>query len=151
MPKTTTYRTIAGLNKALRKLPKEATVRLRDASVEIAADVAKKARTRALSVGGVAKLVAPTIRATRDKVPVVKVGSAKRLPPHNGKRRTGPRQTVADVTMGAEFGGGKRPRTAQFMPVKRPGYFLYATVEDEADNIMESYSEALLDAMKAIK
>jgi len=163
------YRNVAGLNKALRRLPKEASARLRDASVDIAEMVADDARSRALSVGGVAKHVAPTIKARRDRIPVVRMGGDQRLPPRDGRDRAGARadgvagprnplnQTVGAVMWGAEFGGGKRPQSSQFNPyVPAPGgrgsvgYFLWPAVRADGDDIDDMYGDALQKAMESI-
>lgn len=154
MAKVKGFTTIEGLNAALRLLPKEASSKLRDASVEIAAGIASEASGRATSVGGVAALVAPSIRATRDRIPVVKMGGSAGLPTAgNGwaRSRGGARQTIGDVIWGAEFGGGARPSTLQFQPHKgRVGYFLWPTVRDRNQDIHERYSDALLKALEAI-
>lgn len=157
MAKMTGYTSIAGLNKALRKLPKETTVKLRDAAQQIAGEVASEASGRASSVGGVAKYVAPTIKASRDRVPVIKMGGSSRLPASGdgwARSRNGSRQTVGDVIWGAEYGGGARPSTQQFAPWKGnstgAGYFLWPTVRDNNADIAETYSEALLQALEAI-
>lgn len=147
MAKMSGYTNVAGLNKALKTLPKEASKRLRDAAQSIAIDVAATAAGRASAIGGVAKYVAPTIKAPRDRVPVVKMGGNSRLPGD----RSGERQSVGDVIWGAEFGGGARPSTRQFSPHKgRTGYFLWPTVRAENQDIADAYSEALLDALEAI-
>lgn len=155
MAKTTTYKTIEGLNKALRSLPKEAADRLRGASKVIAVKVAGDAASKARSQGGVAALVAPSIRGTRDRVPKVLMGSAKRLPTAgNGwaRARSGPGQTVGNIIWGAEFGGGARPATTQFLPFRgNTGYFLWPTVREDDRMIQQEYSDALLDALKAIR
>lgn len=154
MAKVKGFTTIEGLNAALRMLPKEASAKLRDASVDIAADIASEASGRARSQGGAASLVAPSIRATRDRVPVVKMGGSTRLPASgNGwaRSRGGARQTIGDVIWGAEFGGGARPTTLQFQPHRgRTGYFLWPTVRDNNRDIHERYSDALLKALEAI-
>lgn len=153
MAKMTAYNNIAGLDRALRRLPKQASAKLRGASAGIADVVAQHARVRAFEVGGVARLIAPTIKASRDRVPVVKMGGTARLPAFGTgweRERTGTRQTVGDVIWGGEFGGGKRPSTTQFMPhLGQVGYFLWPTVRDDAGIIRETYSEALLDALEA--
>ena len=141
----TTLDGIAGLNRALRALPKEASAELRDASQEIAGEVADKARAKASGMGGAAAKVAPTIKARRDRVPVVAMGSKKRIE----RGRSGDRQTVGDLIWGAEFGGRGRNTTQQFLPHRgQDGYFLWPAVR-EAD-IGERYSEALLDALNKI-
>lgn len=145
--------TVKGLNRALRSLGPEASRRLRDASVVIGSQVAVDAHGRALKVGGVARLVAPTIKATRDRVPVVREGGTRRLPPRYGKARTGKRQTIGDVTMGAEFGGDAF-RARQFLPWRgnseTAGYYLYPAVRAHAPRTQVMYSEALDDALQAI-
>jgi hypothetical protein len=146
-----TYNSVKGLNRALAKLPKVAAEQLRTASVDIAADVAREASGRAVRVGGVAKYVAPTIKATR--VPVVKMGGSQKLP-SKGRARTGARQTVGDVIWGAEFGGQRRPTTQQFQPWRGSstgaGYFLWPSIRANSADIQERYSQALLDALRKI-
>jgi hypothetical protein len=148
MGKTLRVNNVAALNKMLRRLPKEASAELRDASVDIAEQVAQRAAGRARMVGGVAKYVAPTIRPRRDRVPKIAMGGTARLP-----GRTGKNQTVGDVMWGAEFGSD---RFRQFSPWRGnkdgAGYFLWPTVRDEGDFISDTYEDALLRAVdKAVK
>lgn len=149
---TKVIRGIAGLNRTLNSLPKVAQARIRDASVAIAADVAQDAQQRARSgsrgVAKVARHVAPTIRATRDRVPVVRMGGSKKLPTSGSgwtHSRSGPGQTVGDVMWGAEYGSDRSP---QFSPWggndESAGYFLWPSVR--MDEIEERYAEALVDA-----
>lgn len=152
---TTTYTSVAGLNRALRKVPKEATAKLRDAAQGIAEDIARKAQARAQAEGGVAALVAPTIRAGRDRVPLVRMGSSAKLPesgPGWERDRGGDRQTIGDVMWGAEFGA---IRWLQFEPWRGngtgAGYFLWPTVRGESDAIGERYSDALLSALEDVR
>jgi len=146
--------TIKGLNRALRQLPKEAAGQLRDASVVIASRVADDARSRAVRGSGAAHLVAPSIKATRDRVPAVRQGSSRKLPPRHGRARGKGRQTIGDLTFGAEFGGGARSSTRQFLPWRgssaAAGYFLYPAVRDNAAATGEAYSAALDAALQAI-
>lgn len=137
-------RNMAGLNAALRALPKEMSAELRDESQDIAAAIAGDAASRAMSLGGAARLVAPTIKARRDRVPVIAMGSSTRL-------RKGPRQTVGDVIFGAEFGGKGRPTTQQFRPhLGTTGYFLWPTIRDRLPWAMDQWLGALEDgAIKA--
>ena len=150
MPKTLAFYNVAGLNRALRSLPRTASASLRDASQDIADKVAADAASAATRQGGVAALVAPTIRSGRDRVPVVKMGSSKRLPA-DGRSRKGDRQTIGDVIWGAEFGGGARPSTQQFLPWRGndtgAGYFLWPTVRGDRAYIETAYGDAILEAM----
>jgi hypothetical protein len=153
--KTTTYTTVAGLNKALAKLPKEASAELRTASKAIASDIAQEAQGRARGQGGVAALVAPTIKAYRDRVPTIRMGGTKKLPTEGAgweRTRDGDKQTIGDVIWGAEFGGRARSTTMQFLPHKGTvGYFLWPTVRDRSDDMQERYSKALDDALESIR
>lgn len=148
MGRTVTYRSVKGLNRALRALPKALQAEVRDASAEIAADVAARAAARASSTPGVARHVAPTLKARRDGVPKVVMGGTTSLPARNGRSRGGPRQTVGDVMWGAEFGSGKHD---QFSPWRGSadgaGYFLFPTVDAMADEIEDRYGDAILDAI----
>lgn len=147
MAKTLHFYNVAGLNKTLRSLPKTASANLRDASQAIADKVAQDAAGDARSQGGVAALVAPSIRSGRDRVPVVRMGNSSKLPSDTRTRR-GPRQTIGDVIWGAEFGGGARPTTQQFRPhLGNTGYFLWPTVRGDREFIEQAYGDAILEAV----
>jgi hypothetical protein len=141
---------VPGLSKMLKDLPKEVQKRIRDASQAIAGDVASEARGRASGPGvaRVAKYVAPTIKAPRDRVPVVQMGGSTPLPPRNGVPRVGSSQTVADVMWGAEFGSN---RHTQFQPwggtSDSAGYFLWPSIR--VDEALEKWGKAVDEAMKA--
>lgn len=145
------YVTVEGFSRILRSLPKETSKQLRDEAQAIAGDIAQEAQERARAIGGLAKYLAPSIKAKRDRVPVVTLGSRKKLPATGEgwqRSRSGPGQTLADVKFGAEFGGGARPSTRQFLPHKGTiGYFLYPAVRDEAADALKRYSEALRRAL----
>jgi len=146
---------VKGLNRALRSLPKLAAEHLREASLDISELVADDGRQLARMSGGLGMLVAPSIVATRDRVPRVKEGSAKKLPAHSdGRARRGARQTVGDVMWGAEFGGGRRPTTRQFRPWRGSGsdagYMLYPAVRRNAERTGELYSAALDAALQEL-
>lgn len=141
---------IAGLNRAIRQLPKETKAELKGASKEIAGEVAAEARQRAASltsrIGGW-RYLGPTIRAGGSSVPEVKIGGSRRIPGRSGQER----QTVGDLLWGLEFGGGARPTTQQFLPhLGTTGYALWPTVRAHSDETGERYSAALLAALEAI-
>jgi hypothetical protein len=144
---TATFQTVEGLNRALRKLPKLATVQLRDASQDIARDVAGIASSRAAGAGRGWSLLGPTIRAGRDRVPVIRSGGSRRIP-----GRKGSRQVVGELLYGTEFGGRRQPRTRQFLPhLGTRGYVLYPTIRGEDANIDRRYSAALRDALNLVR
>jgi hypothetical protein len=142
MPKTTTYTTVAGLNKTLRRIPKTATKELRKASQAIAQTIADEAGRRGRSLGGVAKYV--PFKARRDRVPVVVMGGSKRLPTHS-RSRTGDKQTVGNVMWGAEWGSNQYTQFEK--PVKR-GRMLWSTVDEQSDEMMRRWGDALGDALR---
>lgn len=151
-----TYYSAAGLNKSIRRLPKEAKVELRNGAERIARKVADDAQSKAKSLGGIAAIVAPTIRSGRDAVPIVKMGGSSKLPTSgNGwqRKREGARQAIGDVIWGAEFGGRRRPTTQQFLPWRGndtgAGYFLWPTVRGDREFISDAYEDAMADAEAA--
>lgn len=151
---TQTYRNAKGLNKALRRLPKEASARIKDAAVDIADAIAGDAQRNAQALGGIAALVGPTIRAGRDRVPIVRMGGSQKLPESGSDwqhGRDGSRQTIGDVMWGAEFGA---LAYTQFEPWRGSdngaGYFLWPAVRERNEWIQDRYSEALDDALQAI-
>lgn len=150
-----TFRGVEGLNRALRKLPKDATVELRDASQDVAVKVAEDARRRAEMEPGPAQFVAPTIRARRDRVPKIAMGGTSKLPPAGSDwthSREGDRQTVGDVMWGAEFGAIQHEQFQAWRGNDEgAGYFLFPAIRQDSDWIDERYGEALDKAMAKIK
>lgn len=124
--------------KALKALDDKAPGELRDASKGIAEDVAGKAKARASSLGGVAAHVAPTISARAGATSAgVGLGGAGN-----------------PEAMGAEFGGGRRPTTQQFQPWRgngeSAGYFVYPTIRDESDHIVDQFTDAIDDLTRKL-
>ena len=149
-----TFTSVEGLNKALRRLPKDATARLRDASKDVASKVAADAQRRASAEGGIAALVAPTIRASRDRVPVIRMGGTQKLPTSGGdweRSRDGDRQTIGDVMWGAEFGALAYTQFKDWTGNDEgAGYFLWPAVRGDSEWIQKRYGEALDDALQAL-
>lgn len=148
---------IAGLNRALRQLPKGAKAELTEASGEIAERVAADARGRASSlvsrIGGW-KYLGPTIRADKSSKPGIKIGGRRKLPKKRGgtTHGGGPRQTVGDLTFGLEFGGGVRTTTTQFLPhLGREAYAMWPAVREHSEETGRMYSEALMAALEKMQ
>jgi len=56
------------------------------------------------------------------------------------------------VFFGAEFGGGARPRTKQFLRHRgRSGYFFWQTVRKEKENIARDYLDAIQRVLNTLK
>lgn len=133
---------VKGINQLLRvlnKLPKDLQNDVRDASQGIADNLAAGAKQAASTPQQ--RLAALTLKARRDRVPVVTA---------SGTARTG--VTARDVFFGAEFGGGRRLTTRQFPPWRgsgsTAGYFLYPTARQRGKRYFEMWAEAIDKAFK---
>lgn len=151
--RTYTYARVDGLRAALRALPEEARRQVGRAFADIAADVAREAADEARAQGGVAGMVAPSIKAVRDaKSPRVVMGSRRRLPasgPGWGPRsRRGDSQTIGALIFAAEFGASPvtYPQFAAHPHLGTHGYFLWPTVRASEDAIMDRIGDAVVDA-----
>jgi hypothetical protein len=110
--------------KAFAHLPKDATVELRAASLAIAEALAETVRTAAEGDSGQSALMAPTIRAMRDRVPAIAAG---------GARRVGSNKVPAfKVLFGSEFGSHS---LKQYRPFNPTGYWFFSTVQANEDEI----------------
>jgi hypothetical protein len=123
---------LAQLGRALKDLGDDAPKELREANREVADDVAGESKSKALSLGGVAAKVAPTIKAS--------AGTTSAGVGFGG--------SAAPWAQGAEFGGGRRATTKQFKPWRgssssRAGYFVYPTIRDNAERIEETYVDKI--------
>lgn len=120
--------------RAFKKLPAEASRQLREASLELAQDLAGRARTAAASdAAPQSKLIAPTIKARRDRAPAVAAGGTKRV----GRSKV----PAYKVLFGAEFGSN---RFAQFGRTHsgRKGYWFFPLVEAEREMIGKAWLKA---------
>ena len=133
---------VLGLKQLLRvlsKLPKDLQNDVRDASQAIATDLAAGAQAAASTP--LQTLAASTLKARRDRVPVVA---------STGTVRKG--VLARDIFYGAEFGGQRRKTTLQFMPWRGnssgAGYFLYPTARARGQRYFEMWGEALDKAFK---
>lgn len=126
------------LLKALSKIDKDLQNDVRDASVKIADDLVSGAKSRAHTRLQV--LAASSLKAKRDRVPVVRVPRTQVRP---GTKAT-------DIFYGAEFGGGRRPTTQQFPEhMGRRGYFLYPTARARGKRYADLWADAVDEAFKA--
>lgn len=128
--------------RALKELPPEAQDLLRTRSMRIAETLAVKIRSAALWDPQSA-LMAPTVKAKRDRVPVIQAG---------GKKRVGRNRTPADkILFGSEFGMNKRSGWyaasrfsdsfgRQYRPhVGAHSYWFFRTVDDDAPRISREW------------
>jgi hypothetical protein len=121
------YQTLA----ALAKLPKEATNELRDAALTLSKKLAGYAAAAGRAEGSQAALVATTVAARRDRVPVITAGGPKRL----GRNRA----PAWKLLFGSEFGSNYY---RQFGKPHSASYWFFETVETEQGVIADEWSQA---------
>jgi len=114
-----------------------------------------------------AMVVVQGLKARRDRIPTITLdanmkfksksrNNAKRTRgiegPSLGKRIPKPGTTVMkDVFFGAEFGGGRRKTTQQFLRHRgRSGYFFWQAVRDSKSYIVQEYSDAIERVLKKL-
>ncbi|NDG20243.1 MAG: hypothetical protein EB117_18560, partial [Betaproteobacteria bacterium] len=96
--------------------------------------------------------VAKGLRASNDRIPTIKLRGnesfvSKSRP--NRKRKT--KVTRADVFFGAEFGGGARPTTRQFLRHRgQSGYFFWPTVRKRKNEIAKEYLDGMDRVVKEL-
>ena len=94
------------------------------------------------------------MRAQRDRVPTIKLQENSAFQSKSRKfsssysikshRRVKRKVTRGDVFFGAEFGGGARPTTRQFLRHRgRSGYFFWPTVRKHKADIADAYLGAI--------
>lgn len=123
---------VEGLNETLRAFKQygpDAANELRTAAKQIATVVAARQQAAGHASSKQSALTAPTVRARRDRTPVIVAG---------GRSRAG------QVFFGAEFGGRRRRTTQQFRPYRgHTGYWFYPTLRRSTPAILDAYSKAL--------
>lgn len=118
--------------RALNKLPKDANDEIRKASLELSRKLAAKAIASGHREGRQAAIVATTVKARRDRVPVVVAGGMKKI----GRNR----KPAYKLLFGSEFGSNK---LEQYKPhLGRGSYWFFKTVEDNAEEISREWNKA---------
>jgi hypothetical protein len=136
---------VAEMRRAFRRLPKAASVALKDRSGNIAFDLAQLIRNSAVGSSRQSSAVAKTVKARRDRVPVVEAGGGQRA---TRQRRVssgqGPTKAY-HLLFGANFGAS---RLRQFRPHRGAGsddYWFFSTVEDNTEQIDAEWGRAVDD------
>jgi len=128
---------------------------MRKAAEQVAQNLNEKAKAEAATVtrSRQATEVMKGMRARRDRIPTIKLDEKSgfvSLSNPNRKRKR--KVTRGDVFFGAEFGGGARPRTKQFLRHRgRSGYFFWQTVRKEKNNIATEYLDAIERVLRLLK
>ncbi len=135
---------IKGLNQFLRDMkhaPRELSKELRNRSQAIAEPIAKEARANARTPQQ--KLVAPSIRAVKDRIPVVKLGGGRKLKSPTPRRL---KPSAGAVYFGADFGGGRS--VPQFGRKNKGGTMIFPAVKGRRKQIADQYMDAVEDVFK---
>lgn len=141
--------------KAFARLPKAASDEIRDASLALSGKLAVDIASAARASGGQAALMAPTVKAVRDRVPAVTAGGAKRVGRH--------KVSAWRILFASEFGMNKRSGWyaaaqyagspgRQYPPhVGRHSYWFFATVDAHEREISQAWSRVADEIVRAWK
>lgn len=124
--------------RAFRALPAEANDALRDASMDLARTLSGKVQASARSDSAQSALMASTVRARRDRVPVIVAGGSSRV----GRNRV----PAFKILFGSEFGARRLP---QFRDHFGGSYWFFDTVEHEQGAIAAAWRRAADDIVDA--
>jgi len=151
----------AALN-ALNRIDKEANKQAKEKVTEISRMMARE-----IAAAGNARrdprdrFVAETVRAKRDRYPIVQIGYQKRMP----VSRRGPGPRASDLVFGMEFGSngnatdtptrrGGRPgwrfpnRTPRAGASGNVGYWIFKKARAQQDRVVDLWAQALEDVAK---
>ncbi|MEQ4301594.1 hypothetical protein ABNF97_09405 [Plantactinospora sp. B6F1] len=118
--------------RSFRDLPKDANDELRAASLALAETLAPKVAAAGRAEGRQAALLAKTVRAQRDRVPVIVAGGTRRL----GSNR----KPAFKLLFGSEFGSNFY---RQFRPHLGSGsYWIFRTVDNNQQLISDEWNKA---------
>lgn len=120
-----------------RKLPKDASIALRERSKELSEVLATKARAAAVSdFSPQSKLLATTVKPMKDRVPVVQAGGSRRV----GRNRT----PAYKVLFGSEFGSNVYGQFKKSHQGKEGSWF-FPVVEKNQREVMGAWQKVADD------
>lgn len=127
---------------AFRDLPKDASDALRDANQKISEDLAVKIAAAARGSDAQSALVAPTVKARRDRLPTVQAGGRRRAGKQS-RRSKGQRPTTAsDLLFGSNFGATQLKQFRAHTGAGEDDYWFYRTVEANQASIEGEWHDA---------
>ena len=149
---------VKGIYEFLRdasKADKRFDVESRVAAGKVAENLLIKARAEAGSVtrNRQALEVMKGMKVGKDRIPKVYLATTSGfVSVSNPNRKRKRKVTRGDVFFGAEFGGGARPRTKQFLRHRgKTAYFFWPTVRKEKENIAREYLDAIQKVLNTLK
>lgn len=124
---------------AFRRMPKAANKALRDRTKELSQVMAAHAKAAARGDSAQSALMAPTVRARRDRLPVVVAGGSKRV----GRNR----KPAYKILFGSEFGA---TYLAQYRPhVGAGSYWFFDTFDKRQHEIERKWLQIADDVVLA--
>lgn len=125
---------------AFNAMPKNANDELRAASQEIAGELAGDISSSASSFSRQSALLAPTVKARKDRVPSVSVGGSAIVRPgrHHGRKPV----KAYQVLFGSEFGAWKDWRFPLPRTPGNRGYWLFPTVKRDQKTMADKWLAA---------
>jgi hypothetical protein len=137
---------LQGVLKALRGIDKEVNVALRDEVQKIANMMSKEIAQAGRGRSKRDAFVADTIRGTRERTPVIKIGAAQRMP----VSRSGAGPRASDLMFGMEFGANQSGPNGWRFPERTPrrgrgneGYWIFPTARKQQRRVIEMWGAAL--------
>lgn len=145
------YEFLRDASKADKRFDEES----RKAAGKVAENLLVKARAEARSVtrNRQALEVMKGMRVGKDRIPKVYLATTSGfVSVSNPNRKRKRKVTRGDVFFGAEFGGGAKPHTRQFLRHRgKTAYFFWPTVRKEKENIAKEYLNAIEEVLKTLK
>ena len=126
---------------AFNRMPREANDSLRDRNTELAVTLASRVASAARGDSRQSALMAPTVKARRDRIPSIQAG---------GTSRVGSRQVPAyKILFGSEFGARV---LRQYRPhVGRGSYWMFKTVEENQPEIAAAWERVVADIRRTFE
>jgi hypothetical protein len=156
---------IEGLYEMLRGFSKASPFfneMVRKVSTDLAVDLLSAVRVEAGTVSRSRQALEVTrgLKVRKDRVPSIRLQSNMQFKSKSRSNRKrglvqGPgltrKVTMGDVFFGAEFGGGTKPNTRQFLRHRgQSGYFFWPTIRKKKNEIAKRYLDGLEDVVKKL-
>ena len=135
---------------------------VRKVSTDLAVDLLAAVRVEAGTVSRLRQALEVTrgLKVRKDRVPSIRLQPNMHFKSKSRSNRKrglvqGPgltrKVTMGDVFFGAEFGGGARPTTKQFLRHRgQSGYFFWPTVRKKKNEIAKRYLDGIEDVVKKL-
>lgn len=135
---------------AFRELPADANKRLREESLKLAQVLAEKARADGMAdAAPQSKLVATTVKATRDRVPAIQAGGTKRLGRHRAPAFGLVFASIFGMNRRSGWYANRRYRTSDGHQYRehagRNAYWFFPVVEKNSAEIGRAWNKVAAD------